>query len=82
MELASLETRRSPLAQARLKRQLPLRGLPGGRYVLVHRVNPGRRLRESDYSNNAASVLLRLSRPAGELRVRVIRRCPDAPGCG
>ena len=61
---------------------LPLGGLPAGRYLLVHRVNAGRRLRESDYSNNAASVLLRLSRRSGEPRVRVIRRCPGTARCG
>jgi hypothetical protein len=60
---------------------LPLRGLSAGRYVLVHRVNAGRRLRESDYANNAASVLLRLRRRGGEPRVRVIRRCPGAARC-
>ena len=30
--------------------------LPAGRYVLRHRVNPGRALRESDYGDNSASV--------------------------
>ena len=61
---------------------LSLRGLPSGRYVLVHRVNPGRRLRESSYGNNAASVLLELSRQAGAPRVRVLRRCRSASRCG
>ena len=37
-----------------------LTGLPAGRYVLVHRVNADRRLRELDYANNAASLLLEL----------------------
>ena len=59
---------------------LSLRGLPAGRYVLVHRVNGGRRLRESDFANNAASVLLRLTRRSGEPRVRVLRRCPATSG--
>jgi hypothetical protein len=61
---------------------LPLRGLPSGRYVLVHRVNAGRRLLESDYGNNAASLLLRLTRPAGQPRVRVLRRCRGTARCG
>lgn len=40
-------------------------GLPAGEYVLSHEVNGDRRLRESDYSNNAASLRLRLSWPGG-----------------
>src|SRR5215210_2422499 len=39
---------------------LPLDGLRAGRYLLVHRVNADRRLRETSYANNAASLLLRL----------------------
>ena len=58
-----------------------LRDLPAGRYVLVHRVNGGRRLRETDYRNNAASVLLRLSRRSGRARVQLIRRCPGRARC-
>jgi Lysyl oxidase len=60
---------------------LSLTGLPAGRYVLVHRVNVGRRLRESNYGNNASSLLLRLSRRAGVPGVRVLRRCPDSEPC-
>jgi hypothetical protein len=57
-------------------------GLPAGRYVLVHRANPGRTLEESDYGNNAASVLLELSRPAGEIpTIRVLARCPASERC-
>ncbi len=59
-------------------------GLPAGRYLLVHRVNPGRVLRESDYSNNASSMSLELGWPEGEKRppsIRVIQRCPDAATC-
>jgi hypothetical protein len=64
---------------------LPLSGLPAGRYVLVHRVNGDRRLREHSYANNAASVLVRLRWSAGVPRVRLLRTCPgtdrcDAPG--
>jgi lysyl oxidase len=58
--------------------------LPAGRYLLVHRANPTRALLESDYGNNAASVVLRVrwphdfeQRPA----VRVLARCPDAASC-
>ena len=52
-------------------------GLPPGRYVLVHRVNADRALRESDYGNDAASVLLEL---AGS-RVTVLALCPDSERC-
>jgi hypothetical protein len=57
--------------------------LPAGEYVLAHEVNAGRRIRESDYTNNAASMLLRLEWAAtGEpLRVRILARCPGATSC-
>jgi hypothetical protein len=50
----------------------------GGRFVLVHRANPDRVLRERSYANNAASVLLELS--GG--RARILRRCPLGAACG
>ena len=50
----------------------------GGRFVLVHRANPDRVLRERSYVNNAASVLLEL---AGG-RARILRRCPSGAACG
>jgi hypothetical protein len=59
-------------------------GLPAGRYLLVHRVNAARVLRESDYSNNASSMAFELSWPRGQKsppRVTVIRRCPDSATC-
>lgn len=40
---------------------IALDGVPAGRYSLVHRLNPLRALREADYSNNSASVLLDLA---------------------
>ena len=60
---------------------LPLTGLPAGRYVLIHSVNVRRRLRETDYGNNAASLLLRLRWRAGAPRLRVLRRCPASENC-
>ena len=51
---------------------------PPGRYVLVHRVNPDRVLRESSYANNAASVLVELD----DGRATVLRRCPSRAACG
>lgn len=56
--------------------------VPPGRYVLVHRVNPDGALRESDYDNNAASVLLLLRRPTGDIpTIRVLAECPDSERC-
>jgi hypothetical protein len=60
---------------------LPLGGLPGGRYVLVHRVNADRRLEELSYANNAASVLLDLQWYRGAPQVRVLATCPDTDRC-
>jgi hypothetical protein len=60
---------------------LRLSGLPAGRYVLVHRVNGNRRLRELDYGNNAASLLLQLRWRAGVPMVRILKRCPETGGC-
>ena len=57
---------------------LNITGLSKGRYYLVHRVNGGRRLRESNYANNMAWLLLRVSWPRGAPKVTVLRRC--APG--
>jgi hypothetical protein len=56
-------------------------GLPAGVYVLVHRANPGIRLRELRYDNNAASVRIRLGWAAGRPHVRILRRCPDTAAC-
>jgi glucose/arabinose dehydrogenase len=60
---------------------LPLTGLRAGRYVLVHRVNSDRRLRELDYGNNAASLLLQLRWRGGQPQVRVLKRCPGTDRC-
>jgi hypothetical protein len=60
---------------------LPVTGLPSGRYVLVHRANAGRELRELDYTNNAASLLLALRWSGGEPEIRVLRTCPDTDRC-
>jgi Lysyl oxidase len=55
--------------------------VPAGRYLLVHRANPRRALEESDYENNAASVLIQLRRDGAIPSVRVLERCPDADAC-
>ncbi len=59
-------------------------GLPAGRYVLVERVNQDRRLRESNYSNDSASLLLQLSWPGGEQslpQALVLTYCPGSEHC-
>jgi Lysyl oxidase len=61
---------------------IPLTGLRAGRYVLIHRVNGDRQLRERDYTNNAASVLIDLWwERDGEPSWRLLRRCPHTARC-
>jgi hypothetical protein len=60
---------------------LPLSDLPAGRYVLTHRTNPDRALRESNYKNDAASVLLELSWSGAVPEMSVLRSCPDSGQC-
>ena len=58
--------------------------IPAGIYVLVHRANPTRLVREVRYSNDTASVRLRLTWPAGRAalpRVTVLRRCAASEFC-
>jgi Lysyl oxidase len=59
-------------------------GVPAGEYYLVHRVNADRKLLESDYSNDAASLLVDLSWPQGTSQaptVKVLRQCPATDSC-
>jgi hypothetical protein len=60
---------------------LRLTGLRSGRYVLVHRVNGDRRMREIRHDNNAASLLIALGWRQGRPRVRVLRACPNSDRC-
>jgi TolB protein len=60
---------------------LDITRVPAGVYVLVHRTNPELALRELRYENNAASVRLRLERPNGVPRVRVLARRADSEWC-
>jgi hypothetical protein len=56
--------------------------LAEGRYVLVHRVNSDRDLREESYGNNASSALIELRREDdGTVTVRTLRTCPDTAAC-
>jgi serine protease len=70
------------LYQAFLEYQdLPLTGLTNGHYVLIHRANSDRRIRELDYTNDASSVLLDL-RWRGRLPyLTLLRVCPDSALC-
>jgi hypothetical protein len=56
-------------------------GLEAGRYLLVHRANADRSLLESDYSNNAASVLIRLTWRVDGPTVTVLKTCPNTARC-
>ncbi len=64
--------------------ELDITRLPAGRYVLVHRANSERRIRELAYSNDSASVLLQLTWPAGRSsapRISILRRCGGTERC-
>jgi serine protease len=60
---------------------LLLNGLGPGRYVLVHRANADRLLRELSYANNASSLLLQLRWRRGVPDIRILRVCPDSARC-
>jgi hypothetical protein len=59
--------------------------VPPGTYLLVHRANPRFVLLETEYGNNAASLLIRISWPGGfdsAPRVAVLRVCQGSETCG
>jgi hypothetical protein len=63
---------------------IDLTGVPAGEYYLVHRVNADRKLRESNYRNDAASLLIAVAWPRGKARapsVRVLLGCKDRDYC-
>ena len=60
---------------------LELRGVPGGVYVLVHRANPEERLEELDYTNNAASLRIRLTWHGTSPKVETLRVCEGSASC-
>ncbi len=45
--------------------EIDITGVPAGEYVLLHRVNPRRRVLEERYDNNVSCVALTLAWPAG-----------------
>ena len=60
---------------------LELRGVPAGDYMLVHRANPENLLEELDYTNNAASLRIRLAWEDGVARVQTLRTCQASADC-
>lgn len=60
---------------------LELRGVPAGDYVLVHRANPTLQLEEIDYTNNDASLRIRLTWLDGLPRVQTLRTCQGSAEC-
>lgn len=60
---------------------LELQGVPAGTYLLIHRANPTRQLEEIDYTNNEASLRIRLTWHGGKPRVKKLRRCEDSADC-
>jgi hypothetical protein len=60
---------------------LPLDGLPDGRYLLVHHVNADGRLRELSYANNSSSVLLDLRWRDEAPLLLILAQCPDSATC-
>jgi len=64
--------------------ELEITTLEPGRYVIVHRVNPSHALRESDYTDNVASMAIDLDWPRGRTappRIDVVARCPGTAIC-
>jgi hypothetical protein len=60
---------------------LELRGVSAGVYVLVHRTNEQALLEELDYTNDAASLRLRLEWQDEAPAVTVLRTCPETDRC-
>jgi hypothetical protein len=60
---------------------VPLTGLAEGQYVLVHRTNVDRALRESDYNDDAASVLLDLKWRGPVPVINELATCPNSATC-
>jgi hypothetical protein len=59
-------------------------GVPAGEYYLVHRVNADHKLLESNYANDASSLLVELSWPGGTTSapsVKALLGCKDTETC-
>ena len=61
---------------------IDITNVPAGRYILVHRANPEKLIRERNYDNDTASVAILLTRPHGSFpRVRVLAVCEGSERC-
>ena len=60
---------------------LELRGVSAGTYLLVHRANPTLQLEELDYTNNAASLRVRITWQGAVPHVATLRRCEGSASC-
>lgn len=62
---------------------IDITSLPSGQYVLVHRVNPGGLLTESNTVNDVASSRISITWVSGVTlpTIRVVRSCSDAETC-
>lgn len=58
-----------------------LTGVPAGEYILVHRANPEGLLEELDYTNNAASLRIRLTWNGSVPTVDTVRVCEASDRC-
>ena len=58
-----------------------LTGVPAGEYILVHRANPEELIEELDYTNNAASLRVRLSWRGSVPSVDTLRVCEASERC-
>lgn len=62
--------------------EIDITRLRAGRYVLVHRADPGKRIAETKKSDNAASVAISVGRPPGQPPlVAILRTCPSRERC-
>jgi hypothetical protein len=56
--------------------------VPAGQYVLIHRANHKKRIRETNYDNNASSALIEIRRTGnGKPRAEILERCSSEPDC-
>ena len=70
--------------QLRDGQDIDLTGVPAGVYYLVHRVNPARRLKESNYANNTSSLRLQIAWPGGPTRkptTTILAACTNTDRC-
>lgn len=54
--------------------QIPISGVAAGRYYLVHRSNPDRKLVELDYANNLSAVVISIAWPRGSRNSPIVRQ--------